>query len=66
MYTLLYILATPAFLGTYQDLESCKSVVRGIYTARLNMPGVQNIQLDPSIELRIKTSREFLCVPVAK
>lgn len=63
MYALLFVaLTAPAFMGDYRDLAACQAAVREIYAQRINPPGQRMKELDQSIDLTVRTSKEYLCV----
>ncbi len=55
-----------AFLGSYQDLNSCQFAMREIFAVRMNAPGQRDPQFDKAIDMLVKNNREFVCVPNKK
>lgn len=66
MYTLVFILVTPVFLGEYSDLGSCQNAIREIYTLLANPPGKRLPELEESITIRINTQKSYVCIPKKK
>lgn len=62
LYSLLFILSTPTFLGDYRDLVSCQNAVREIYATRINPPGQRLKELESTIDIQVKNQKEFLCI----
>lgn len=63
MYTLLFVLNLPfAYLGDYKDLPTCQAAIREIFTHRINPPGERLKEFERTIDLQMKTSKEFICV----
>jgi hypothetical protein len=66
MYTLVFILATPAFLGEYMGLASCQNAIREIYSIQANPPGRRLPELEESINLRVSMQKSYVCIPKSK
>lgn len=66
MYTLVFILATPVFLGQYFDLASCQNAIREIFTVQVNPPNKRLPELEESINFRISTQKSYICLPNKK
>ena len=63
MYTLIFILAAPVFLGTYSDLASCQNAIREIYAVQVNPPNKRLPELEESINFRVNTQKSYVCIP---
>lgn len=67
MYTLIFIaLATPAYLGTYANIESCQNAIREIYLAKSNPPNQRLKEVEESIQIRMGMQKEYICIPSKK
>lgn len=66
MYTLVFIMATPVFLGEYFDLASCQNAIREIHSFQANPPGKRLPELEESINLRVSVQRSYVCIPKRK
>ena len=66
MYTLVFILTTPVFLGEYFDLASCQNAIREIYTLQANPPGQRLKEAEESITIRVSTQKSYVCIPKKK
>lgn len=64
MYALVFILSTPAFLGTYDNLNSCQKAIHEIRSGRLNPPRQVLPELDKSIKSEMK-NKDYICIPVS-
>jgi hypothetical protein len=66
MYTLVFILSTPVFLGEYYNLASCQNAIREIYAFQINPAGQRLPELNESINIRANTQKSYLCIPKKK
>ena len=67
-FVLLFVMnsSTPAFLGEYSNIESCKNAIYEIYATQTNPPGKRMPELEESINLRISLQKNYVCVPKKK
>jgi hypothetical protein len=67
----LIVVATGLFMGQYDDRASCQSAIRAIYFQRL-APHPELLvkselnQIGKTLEIVVKTQREFICIPAKK
>jgi len=63
MYTLVFILVTPVYLGEYFNQESCQNAIREIYAVQVNPPNKRLPELEESINFRVSTQKSYVCIP---
>lgn len=66
MYTLVFILVTPVYLGEYFNQESCQNAIREIYSLLANPPGKRLPELEESINIRVSNQKSYVCIPHKK
>lgn len=66
MYTLVFIMTAPVFLGEYFDLASCQNAIREIYAVQVNPPGKRLPELEESITFRANNQKSYVCIPKRK
>ena len=66
MYTLVFILVTPVYLGEYFNQESCQNAIREIYSLLANPPGKRLPELEESINIRLSNQKSYVCIPHKK
>lgn len=66
MFTLIFIVASPVFLGTYFDFPSCQNAIREIYAMQVNPPNKRLPELEESINFRVSTQKSYVCIPNKK
>lgn len=66
IHTLVFILTTPVFLGTYSDFASCQNAIREIYSMQVNPPNKRLPELEESINFRVSTQKSYVCIPNKK
>ena len=66
MYTLVFILVTPVYLGEYFNQESCQNAIREIYSLLANPPGKRLPELEESINIRTSNQKSYVCIPNKK
>jgi hypothetical protein len=66
MYNLLFVLASPVFLGQYPNLESCQDAIYEIFATQMNPPGQRIPAVEQSIQIKLKYQKSYLCVPTKK
>lgn len=49
-------------MGEFKDQNTCQNAIREIYAQRLNAPNQRLKELEPTIDIQVKNSKEFLCV----
>jgi len=66
MYVLVFILASPGFVGDFFDLASCQSAIHEIYATQANPPGKRLQELEESINIRVSLQKSYICIPKKK
>lgn len=61
-YILISLLLNNGWSAEFDSLNACQNAIREIHSQRVNPPGQRLKELEPVIDLQMKTSREYLCV----
>jgi hypothetical protein len=61
-FILISLIVANGWSAEFDNLASCQNAVREIYAQKINPPGQRLKELDQTIDLQVKTSREYLCV----
>lgn len=61
-YILISLILSNGWAVEFDSLASCQNAVREIYAQKINPPGQRLKELEQTIDLQVKTSKEYLCV----
>ncbi len=61
-FILISLILSNGWAVEFDSLSACQNAVREIYAQRVNPPGQRLKELEQTIDLQVKTSKEYLCV----
>ena len=61
-YILISMILSNGWTAEFDSMNSCQNAIREIYAQKVNPPGQRLKELEGTIDLQMKTSKEYLCV----
>jgi hypothetical protein len=61
-FILISLILSNGWAVEFDSQLACKNAIREIYAQRINPPGQRLKELEETIDLQIKVSKEYLCV----
>jgi hypothetical protein len=61
-FILISLILSNGWAVEFDSQSACQSAIREIYAQRVNPPGQRMKELEQTIDLQVKTSKEYLCV----
>lgn len=61
-YILISLILSNGWAVEFDSKASCQDAIREIYAQKVNPPGQRLKELEPTIDIQVKTSKEYLCV----
>ena len=61
-FILISLILSNGWAVEFDSQSACQSAIREIYAQKINPPGQRMKELETTIDLQVKTSKEYLCV----